>query len=115
MTIQLKAIEQYFYVVLFIMLYKLVVTFLSGWNPITSVAIYGLGPGSPIPDPHPHSTLGKNRKSQKEEKLARQEKNIPPPHSLALGLDPTAKANTLGLSSYLEFVVDILFIVEDSK
>ena len=30
----MKATEQYFPVVLFIMLYKMILTFESGWNPI---------------------------------------------------------------------------------
>ena len=38
-TIQMKAIEQYFHVVLFIMLYKVVLTFKSGWNPTEFVTI----------------------------------------------------------------------------
>ena len=32
-TIQMKAIEQYLHVVLFIMLYKVVLTFACAWNP----------------------------------------------------------------------------------
>ena len=39
MTIQMKATEQYFHVVLFIMLYKVVLTFEPGFKPKLSMII----------------------------------------------------------------------------